>query len=93
MGMETPKKWEFPTHNLRIICCRNFGKKVRKVRKKTCKNFGTMIAPFQGCNMKGYLPRLIEERIQQQMKAAGCVVIEGPKWCGKSTTAKRYSRY
>ena len=26
------------------------------------------------------------------MKAAGCVVIEGPKWCGKSTTAKRFSK-
>jgi len=42
--------------------------------------------------MKEYLPRLIEDMIEKQLKAAGCVVIEGPKWCGKSTTAKRFSK-
>ena len=42
--------------------------------------------------MKNYLPRLIEEKIQQQLEATGCVVIEGPKWCGKSTTAKRFAK-
>ena len=42
--------------------------------------------------MKAYLPRLIEEEIENQLKAAGCVVIEGPKWCGKSTTAKRFAK-
>ena len=41
--------------------------------------------------MKEYLPRLIEDKLEKQLKAAGCVVIEGPKWCGKSTTAKRFS--
>ena len=38
------------------------------------------------------MPRLIEDRLEKQLKAAGCVVIEGPKWCGKSTTAKRFSK-
>jgi len=42
--------------------------------------------------MKKYLPRLIETIIEDQMRAAGCVVIEGPKWCGKSTTAERYAK-
>jgi hypothetical protein len=42
--------------------------------------------------MKEYLPRLIEDNLAKQMKAAGCVIIEGPKWCGKSTTAKRFSK-
>ena len=41
---------------------------------------------------KEYLPRLIEEKIQDQMEATGCIVIEGPKWCGKSTTAKRFAK-
>jgi len=41
--------------------------------------------------MKEYLPRLIEDTLEKQLRAAGCVVIEGPKWCGKSTTAKRFS--
>ncbi|MDR1954675.1 MAG: DUF4143 domain-containing protein [Candidatus Methanoplasma sp.] len=35
---------------------------------------------------------MIEDKIEKQLKAAGCVVIEGPKWCGKSTTAKRFSK-
>lgn len=42
--------------------------------------------------MNKYLPRLVEQKVQLQMKAAGCVVIEGPKWCGKSTTAKRFAK-
>ena len=42
--------------------------------------------------MKGYLPRLIEDIFSEQLKASGCIVIEGPKWCGKSTTAKRFSK-
>ncbi|MDR3293022.1 MAG: DUF4143 domain-containing protein [Clostridiales bacterium] len=38
-----------------------------------------------------YLPRLIESTVEVAMNVAGCVVIEGPKWCGKSTTAKRFA--
>ncbi|MDY0276842.1 MAG: DUF4143 domain-containing protein [Acholeplasma sp.] len=39
-----------------------------------------------------YLPRLIEHTITESMKTNGCVVIEGPKWCGKSTTAYRFAK-
>jgi len=42
--------------------------------------------------MKEYLPRLIDDSLVKLLKASGCVVIEGPKWCGKSTTAKRFSK-
>jgi predicted AAA+ superfamily ATPase len=42
--------------------------------------------------MKEYMPRLVEDKLEKQLKATGCVVIEGPKWCGKSTTAKRFSK-
>jgi len=38
-----------------------------------------------------YLPRLIEHEISKSMLTNGCVVIEGPKWSGKSTTAARFS--
>ena len=37
-----------------------------------------------------YLSRLIEDSITTSMKTNGCVVIQGPKWCGKSTTAERF---
>ena len=39
-----------------------------------------------------YLPRLIESTIAESLKAMGCVIIEGPKWCGKSTTAERFAK-
>jgi len=39
-----------------------------------------------------YLPRLIENTITRSMKTNGCIVIEGPKWCGKSTTSERFAK-
>ncbi|GHU97886.1 ATPase AAA [Clostridia bacterium] len=39
-----------------------------------------------------YLDRLIDPAIETALSTAGCVVIEGPKWCGKSTTAKRFAK-
>jgi len=39
-----------------------------------------------------YLPRLIESTIELSMKTNGCVVVEGAKACGKSTTAERFAK-
>ena len=36
---------------------------------------------------EGYLPRLVEGRLDALMRAFGCVEITGPKWCGKTWTA------
>lgn len=41
---------------------------------------------------KIYLTRSIEQVISTSMLTNGCVVIEGPKWCGKSTTAERFAK-
>lgn len=41
---------------------------------------------------KIYLPRLIEKNIETSMLTNGCIVIEGPKWSGKSTTAERFAK-
>ena len=35
----------------------------------------------------GYVPRLIEGRLDTLLQAFGCVEITGPKWCGKTWTA------
>ncbi len=43
-------------------------------------------------NQKIYLPRLIEKVISESMLTNGCVVIEGPKWCGKSTTSEKFAK-
>lgn len=34
-----------------------------------------------------YLPRVCDEILDLELQAAGAVLIEGPKWCGKSRTA------
>lgn len=39
-----------------------------------------------------YIPRLLDEVIERRMKIYGAILIQGPKWCGKSTTAKKYSK-
>lgn len=37
--------------------------------------------------MKEYRPRIVDEMIKDKLEAKGAIVIEGPKWCGKTTTA------
>ena len=41
--------------------------------------------------MAKYYNRFIEKAIEQKMKSSGAIVIEGPKFCGKTTTALRYA--
>lgn len=35
-----------------------------------------------------YLPRIVDEKISNLLKVAGAISVVGPKWCGKSWTAK-----
>ncbi len=42
-------------------------------------------------NEKEYIPRLFDRTVEFTLKSKGALVIVGPKWCGKSTTAKRYA--
>lgn len=42
--------------------------------------------------MDKYLKRCIEESLKTKLESSGAVLIEGPKWCGKSTTAERFSK-
>lgn len=39
-----------------------------------------------------YLKRYIEKNIMDSLETCGVVVIEGPKFCGKTTTAKLFSK-
>ena len=38
-----------------------------------------------------YLKRAIDKALIEHLDAFGAVCIEGPKWCGKTTTAKQFS--
>lgn len=39
--------------------------------------------------MKDYRPRIADEQLKLNLEAAGLVLIEGTKWCGKTTTAEQ----
>lgn len=42
--------------------------------------------------MREYKPRIVDEILKDKLEAKGAVVIEGPKWCGKTTTAMQIAR-
>lgn len=39
-----------------------------------------------------YLPRLADKLLQERLEAFGAILIEGPKWIGKTTTAEQHAR-
>jgi uncharacterized protein len=43
-------------------------------------------------NKKSYMPRLCDADLQLALQSAGAVLIEGAKWCGKTSTASNASR-
>lgn len=36
---------------------------------------------------KNYMPRIIDAKVEEYLKAFGAVCVEGPKWCGKTWTS------
>ena len=42
--------------------------------------------------MKNYLPRITDKLLDERLKANGAILIEGPKWCGKTTSAKEFAK-
>ncbi len=41
---------------------------------------------------KKYLPRLIDQKIEDYLSIFGAISIEGPKWCGKTLTSLKHSK-
>ena len=41
--------------------------------------------------MNEYKSRIIESLLSKKLEAKGAVLIEGPKWCGKTTTAEEFA--
>jgi len=41
--------------------------------------------------MSDYMSRLVDELLINKLKGKGAVLIQGPKWCGKTTTAEQVS--
>ena len=42
--------------------------------------------------MKGYRHRVLDKLLAKKLEAKGAVLIEGPKWCGKTTTAEEIAK-
>lgn len=43
-------------------------------------------------NKEKYLPRVIDKQIERYLTTFGAICIEGPKWCGKTSTANMNSK-
>ena len=39
-----------------------------------------------------YINRIVDDEINKKLNITGAVLIRGPKWCGKTTSAKRVAR-
>lgn len=42
--------------------------------------------------MENYRPRLADKTLERKLKGKGAVLIQGPKWCGKTTTAEQMAK-
>ena len=41
--------------------------------------------------MKNYRKRIVDQILTRKLEGKGAVLIEGPKWCGKTTTAEQFA--
>ena len=42
--------------------------------------------------MRHYMPRLMDDLLHRELNAFGAVLLTGPKWCGKTTTARQIAK-
>ena len=42
--------------------------------------------------MKPYRPRIADALLSRKLESMGAVLVEGAKWCGKTTTCKRFAK-
>ena len=42
--------------------------------------------------VKNYIPRLAEKTLVTKLNSSGCVLVTGPKFCGKSTMCEEFAR-
>lgn len=42
--------------------------------------------------MEKYYPRLIDKQLERKLHSIGCVLVSGPKFCGKTTTCETFAK-
>ena len=67
----------------------------KSLRQNTANHFAAIDSPISSyyniiC-MNKYLPRICDSELASKLNAFGAVHIAGPKWCGKTTTAKHFA--
>ena len=43
-------------------------------------------------NKSNYKPRIIDSIIEKNLRIFGAILIEGPKWCGKTWTSSYHAK-
>ncbi len=38
-----------------------------------------------------YKPRVVDGVLEKKLRSSGAVLVEGPKWCGKTTTSEQHA--
>ena len=54
--------------------------------------FISLHATFKIVIMKEYKKRIADKLLKYRLEEVGAVLIEGPKWCGKTTTAEQQAK-
>lgn len=39
-----------------------------------------------------YQPRIVDSKIDKKLTSSGAIILQGPKWCGKTTTGEHHSK-
>lgn len=47
---------------------------------------------FMQFNEKEYLPRLLDDKLEEYLNVFGALSVEGPKWCGKTWTSFKHAK-
>ena len=68
-------------------------KKVTNYRKSILKNVLSYDKiSSEGDDVDSYKKRIADDMLSRKLKGRGGVLIEGPKWCGKTTTAEQIAK-
>ncbi len=74
---------------------RQFSERFYADRRKTIVKFSVLVYNKENTNknevfrMKNYRKRIADDILKRKLEGKGAVLIAGPKWCGKTTTAEQ----
>ena len=82
------------TPTLDFICSQSSEKYFANRRKNVAKFRGWVyntdnVNGREVFRMKNYRKRIADDILKRKLEGKGAVLIEGPKWCGKTTTAEQ----